>query len=92
MKAVFGILLAGGGVFLLVMLMNGTLARPLGSIGLDLSGLIPKVPTLQNSGTLPTVTNPGTKTGTGTSGGCPSSLYYLGTDGKCHLSTTPGGK
>jgi hypothetical protein len=88
MKAAFGILLAGGGLFLLVMLFNGTLSSPLGGFNLN----IPGIPTLSNSGSLPTVVNPGKTTGTGTSGGCPSSLYYLGTDGKCHLTTTPGGK
>jgi hypothetical protein len=35
MKAAFGILLAGGGLFLLVMLFNGTLSSPLGFIGGD---------------------------------------------------------
>jgi hypothetical protein len=96
MKAVAGLLLIGGGVFLLIALFNGSLHFPLGNVNLGLPGLgnlfTSTTPASLQNGINPSPT-------TGTTGGvkninptvntpkgpvvCPVGTQYDPTSGKC---------
>ncbi len=86
MKGVFGILLVGGGVFLMIALFNGTLKFPIGQVnllGLGTSG--GSMGSLPANFQQPSNIKAGAAVGTAVNGKCPSG--FINVNGICYTPT-----